>query len=43
MRWRCITSGEGAAVAAALMENVGEIIEEPTIEQVDLIAARLPR
>ncbi|MBA3794380.1 MAG: antibiotic biosynthesis monooxygenase [Rubrobacter sp.] len=30
-------------VAAALMENVGELIEEPTIEQVDLIAAKLPR
>ena len=30
-------------VAAALMENVGEIIEEPTIEQVDLIASKLPR
>ena len=30
-------------VAAALMDNVGEIIEEPTIEQVDLIAAKLPR
>ncbi len=30
-------------VAAALMENVGEIIEEPSIEQVDLIAAKLPR
>lgn len=29
-------------VAAALMENVGELIEEPTIEQVDLIAAKLP-
>lgn len=30
-------------VAAALMENVGELIEEPTIEQVDLIAAKLPQ
>ncbi len=30
-------------VAAALMENVGELIEEPTIEQVDVIAAKLPR
>jgi hypothetical protein len=29
-------------VAEALMGNVGEIIEEPTIEQVDLIAAKLP-
>ncbi len=29
-------------VAAALMENVGELIEEPIIEQVDLIAAKLP-
>jgi len=25
------------------MGNVGEIIEEPTIEQVDLVAAKLPR
>lgn len=30
-------------VAAALMDNVGETIEEPTIEQVDLIAAKLPQ
>ena len=30
-------------VAAALMENVGEIIEEPNIEQVDVIAAKLTR
>ncbi len=30
-------------VAAALMQNVGEIIEEPTIEQVNVIAAKLPR
>ncbi|MEJ7843791.1 MAG: antibiotic biosynthesis monooxygenase, partial [Rubrobacter sp.] len=30
-------------VAAALMENVGELIEEPTIEQVDLVAAKLPQ
>jgi len=30
-------------VAAALMGNVGEIIEEPSIEQVDVIAAKLPR
>lgn len=29
-------------VAAALMDNVGEIIEEPCIEQVDLIATKLP-
>ncbi len=29
-------------VAAALMDNVGEIIEQPSIEQVDLIAAKLP-
>ncbi len=30
-------------VAAALMENVGELIEEPTIEPVDVIAAKLSR
>lgn len=30
-------------VAAALMDSVGEIIDEPTIEQVDLIAAKLPQ
>jgi hypothetical protein len=30
-------------VAAALMENIGELIEEPTIKQVDLIASKLPR
>ncbi|MBA3389208.1 MAG: antibiotic biosynthesis monooxygenase [Rubrobacter sp.] len=30
-------------VAAALMGNVGELIEEPTIEPVDVIAAKLPR
>jgi len=30
-------------VAEALMGNVGELIEEPVIEQVDVIAAKLPR
>jgi quinol monooxygenase YgiN len=30
-------------VSEALMENVGDLIEEPTIEQVDRIAAKLPR
>jgi len=32
-------SGE---VAAALGENTGKLFEEPTIEQVDVIAAKLP-
>lgn len=30
-------------VAAALMDNAGEIFEEPTIEQVDVIASKLPQ
>jgi quinol monooxygenase YgiN len=29
-------------VAAALMGNVGKLIAEPTIEQVDVLAAKLP-
>jgi quinol monooxygenase YgiN len=29
-------------VAAALMENVGKLFGEPTIEQVDVLAAKLP-
>lgn len=29
-------------VAAALMENVGEIFAEPTIERIDVLAAKLP-
>jgi hypothetical protein len=29
-------------VAAALMENVGRLFGEPTIEQVDILAAKLP-
>ena len=30
-------------VAAALMENAGELFEGPSIEQVDVIAAKLPQ
>src|SRR3954470_7239698 len=30
-------------VAAALKENIGELFDEPTIEQVDVIAAKLPQ
>ena len=30
-------------VAEALMGNVGELIEDPVIEPVDVIAAKLPR
>jgi len=30
------------AVAAALGENTGKLFEEPSIEQVDVIAAKLP-
>ena len=29
-------------VAAALMENVGELFREPTIERIDVIASKLP-
>jgi quinol monooxygenase YgiN len=29
-------------VAAALMDNVGKLFGEPTIEQVDVLAAKLP-
>ena len=29
-------------VAQALMENVGELIDEPSIEQVDVVATKLP-
>ena len=29
-------------VAAALMENVGELFQEPTIERIDVIASKLP-
>src|SRR6266542_685440 len=29
-------------VAAALMENVGKLFSAPTIEQVDILAAKLP-
>lgn len=29
-------------LAAALMDNAGEVFEEPTIEQVDIIASKLP-
>jgi quinol monooxygenase YgiN len=29
-------------VAAALMENVGKLYSQPTIEQVDVIAAKIP-
>jgi quinol monooxygenase YgiN len=29
-------------VAAALMDNVGKLFAEPTIEQVDILAAKLP-
>lgn len=29
-------------VAAALMASVGDIIEQPTIEKVDVLAAKLP-
>jgi quinol monooxygenase YgiN len=29
-------------VAAALMENAGKLFGEPTIEQVDVLAAKLP-
>ena len=29
-------------VAAALMDNVGELFEEPIIEQVDVLASKLP-
>ncbi|MDQ3458197.1 MAG: antibiotic biosynthesis monooxygenase [Deinococcota bacterium] len=29
-------------VAAALMENAGELFEQPSIEQVDILAAKLP-
>jgi quinol monooxygenase YgiN len=30
------------AVAAALMDAVGELVAEPTIEQVDVLASKLP-
>ena len=29
-------------VAAALMENAGELFEEPNIEQIDIVASKLP-
>ncbi|CAN5458519.1 antibiotic biosynthesis monooxygenase [soil metagenome] len=29
-------------VAAALMENAGELFEQPSIEQVDILSAKLP-
>jgi quinol monooxygenase YgiN len=29
-------------VAAALMQNVGELFDQPTIEQLDVLAAKLP-
>jgi quinol monooxygenase YgiN len=29
-------------VAAALMDNVGELFQEPTIERIDVIASKLP-
>ena len=29
-------------VAAALMDNVGEHLQEPTIERIDVIASKLP-
>jgi hypothetical protein len=29
-------------VVAALMENVGQVLAEPTIERVDVIASKLP-
>ncbi len=29
-------------VAAALMENAGDLFEEPTIEKLDVVAAKLP-
>jgi len=29
-------------VAAALMDNVGELFQEPTIERIDVIAFKLP-
>lgn len=34
---------DSGRVAEALMGNVGELIEEPSIEQVDIIAAKLPQ
>ena len=29
-------------VAAALMDNVGDLFQEPTIERIDVIASKLP-
>jgi quinol monooxygenase YgiN len=33
----------GGKVAQALTQNVGELFDEPSVERVDVVAAKLPR